>query len=130
MGLIYLADDDEIFAALACTALIDRGHGAGWVKNGAEALTAIRRRRPDLLILDCDMPKISGVMLLRLLRMSAEWRSLPIIMLTARSHERDEALALFAGASAYLRKPLDAEELGTQVAAILESSATYARLNS
>ncbi|MEG3143476.1 response regulator [Sphingomonas sp. RT2P30] len=121
-ALIYLADDDDIFAEGACSALIDLGHGADWVSNGVEALAAIRRRRPDVLILDCDMPKLSGMMLLRLLRMSPEWATLPIIMLTAHTHERDRERALFAGANAYLSKPLDSVALGEQIVAMLQAS--------
>lgn len=122
-ALIYLADDDDIFAERACSALIDLGHGTGWVSNGIDALAAIRRRRPDILILDCDMPKLSGLMLLRLLRMSPEWATLPIVMLSAYTHERDQEQALVAGANAYLCKPLDNRALGTQIAAILQASA-------
>lgn len=122
-ALIYLADDDDLFAEHACSALIDLGHGTGWVSNGVDALAAIRRRRPDILILDCDMPKLSGMMLLRLLRMSPEWATLPIVMLSAHTHERDQELALLAGANAYLCKPLDGRALEAQIAAILRTSA-------
>ena len=129
MGLIYLADDDSLFAELVCSALIDCGHGAGWLANGADALAAVRRRRPDLLILDCEMPKLSGVMLLKLLRMSPEWRDRPVIMLTACIDERDEAQALFAGANVYLRKPLNVDELNTRVSEILRRTADSRRLD-
>lgn len=122
MAHIILADDDEIVAEIACSALIDAGHGAGWVPDGEAALAAIKRRRPDLLILDCNMPKLSGVMLLRQLRNSQEWCDLPVIMLTGRTGETDEELARYAGANEYIRKPFNTEVFTARVEAVLKQA--------
>jgi DNA-binding response OmpR family regulator len=122
LARIILADDDEIVAEIACSALIDAGHGAGWVADGEAALAAITRRRPDLLILDCNMPKLSGVTLLRQLRNSQEWCDLPVIMLTARTGETDEDLARYAGANDYIRKPFDTALFTARVEAVLNQA--------
>lgn len=111
MARIIIADDDPLVGELARDALISAGHGAGLVPNGADALAVIKARRPDLAILDCNMPELSGVNVVRELRKMMDFADLPILMLTARRGEQDEELARFAGANDYLRKPFDPDEL-------------------
>jgi DNA-binding response OmpR family regulator len=84
MGRIILADDDEIVAELVSDALIAAGHAVGWLSDGRSALEVIRRRPPDLVILDCMMPEMSGIMVLREMRSSR-----------------------YEGANDYLSKPFD-----------------------
>jgi DNA-binding response OmpR family regulator len=111
MARIIIADDDELLGAVARDALIAAGHGAGLVPDGAEALRVIKARRPDLVILDCNMPGLSGVLLVQELRKMPEFADLPVMMLTGRRSERDEELARFAGANEYMKKPFDPDEL-------------------
>ncbi len=105
MAHILIADDDELVAEMASDILIDAGHACGWVTNGEDAWALMKQRRPDLLLLDQDMPGISGVSLLRKLRGSATFYDLPVIMFTAMSGEADESRAIYAGAQDYIRKP-------------------------
>ena len=119
MARIIIADDDEITGEIARDALIDHGHGAGLVVNGAEALRAVKARKPDLLILDCNMPEVSGVLVLRELRNTLGLCDLPVMMLTGRRSAQDEHLAMFSGADAYMRKPFDPEELVFEVEQLL-----------
>ena len=72
MAFILIVDDDEIVAQLATDILMDAGHTCGWVGDGESALDLLRWRRPDLLLLDQDMPGITGAQVLRSLRCSAE----------------------------------------------------------
>ncbi|MCD2323356.1 response regulator transcription factor [Sphingomonas sp. IC-56] len=111
MARIIIADDDEIVGEVARDALIAAGHGAGLVTDGAQALAVIKARRPDLVILDCNMPGLSGVLLVQELRKINELADLPVMMLTARRSPRDEELARFAGANEYMKKPFDPDEL-------------------
>lgn len=71
MARIILADDDEIIADVVTDAFMAAGHAVGWLPNGRAALDAMKRRRPDLAILDCNMPEMSGLNLIRELRRSA-----------------------------------------------------------
>ncbi|MDQ2763669.1 MAG: response regulator [Pseudomonadota bacterium] len=107
MGRIILADDDEIIAELVSDALISAGHGIGWLKDGKSALDLIRRRPPDLVILDCNMPEMSGIEVLREMRRSQQLCELPVLMLTGRQSESDERIVRYEGASDYIRKPFD-----------------------
>ena len=119
MARIIIAEDDEIIGAIARDALIAAGHGAGLVTNGAEALRVIRQRRPDLVVLDCNMPGLSGVLLVQELRKIPEFADLPVLMLTGRRGARDEELARFAGANDYMRKPFDPDEFAFRVDELL-----------
>lgn len=107
MARIILADDDEIIGDLVTDAFMAAGHAVGWLKDGRSALEAIRRRPPDLAILDCNMPDLSGINVLRELRKSQTLFRLPVMMLTARQSDQDKEIARFEGANDYMRKPFD-----------------------
>lgn len=119
MARIILADDDPIIGQLVGTALIDAGHALGWVADGETALRVMRRRPPHLAIVDCGMPRLSGVHLVRTMRGDGRLSQVPVLMLTARQSETDEALAFNAGADDYLRKPVDLDLLVGRVEALL-----------
>lgn len=121
MARIIIADDDELIGEMARDALTAAGHGAGLVVNGADALHVIKTRRPDLVILDCNMPGLSGVLLVQELRKSPDFAGLPVMMLTGRRSDSDEELARFAGANDYMRKPFDPDELVFRVEELLAS---------
>jgi DNA-binding response OmpR family regulator len=119
MARIIIADDDELVGEIARDALIDAGHGAGLVTDGSEALKLIRARRPDLVVLDCNMPGLSGVLLVQELRKLPEFAGLPVLMLTGRRSRQDEELARFAGADDYMKNPFDPDELVFRVEELL-----------
>ncbi|EAQ29875.1 phosphate regulon transcriptional regulatory protein [Erythrobacter sp. NAP1] len=119
MAFILIADDDELIAELASQVLIDAGHACGWVTSGEECWTLLQRRRPDILLLDQNMPGISGVSLLRKLRQSENFYDLPVIMFTAMSGADDENQAIYAGAQDYIRKPFDPRSLTSRIQRIL-----------
>jgi DNA-binding response OmpR family regulator len=120
MARIIMADDDEIVGELARDALIDAGHAVGLLDNGAEALRVIRARRPDLVILDCNMPEMSGLLVLRQMRDSADLSDTPVLILTGRQSDRDSEIAFYEGANDYMRKPFDPDELVFRVNELLE----------
>ena len=119
MARIIIADDDDIIGAIACDALVAHGHGAGLVPDGTEALRVVKAKRPDLLVLDCNMPGLSGVLVLRELRNTPALADLPVMMLTGRRGAQDEELAMFEGADEYMRKPFDPEEFVFRVEELL-----------
>ena len=107
MGRIILADDDELIAELVIDAFMAAGHAVGWLQNGRSALELVKRRPPDLLILDCNMPEMSGIMVLREMRKSPALYNLPVLALTGRQGDNDEAILRYEGANDYMRKPFD-----------------------
>lgn len=123
MAHILVIDDDDIVAELASEILISAGHACGFISDAAEAWRLLQWRRPDLLLLDENMPGESGSSLLRRLRASAEFYDLPVIMFTAQSDPGDERRALYNGAQDYVRKPVHPRLLLWRVAQVLRARA-------
>lgn len=119
MARIIVADDDDIWGEMVCDALIAAGHTAGYLTDSRDVLGVIKARRPDVLILDCSMPEISGVLLLQEIRKSPQLFEIPVLMLTGRRNDQDVQLAYFAGCNDYLRKPCDPDEVVFRVAGLL-----------
>jgi len=121
MAHILIADDDEVIAEMASDILINAGHACGWVVDGLEAIKLLKWKRPDLVLLDQDMPGLSGVGVLRALRSSSEFYDLPVIMFTGMTGADDEQQALYHGAQDYIRKPFDPKFLTWKVNQVLKS---------
>ncbi len=122
MAHILIADDDELIAELASQVLIDAGHACGWVTSSEDAWKLVNQRRPDILLLDQDMPGMSGVTLLRKLRQSATFYDLPVVMFTAMCGAEDESQAIYAGAQDFVRKPFDPRSLTSRVQRVLSKT--------
>jgi two-component system response regulator MtrA len=117
--LILIADDDEDIVALVKAVLERSGHEVVAVGDGAEALASVRRRRPDLAVLDIAMPQVDGLEVLRRLRADAETTALPVVLLSAQAQEADVERGFATGASAYVKKPFSPRELAARVAELL-----------
>ena len=115
MAHILVIDDDEIVAELASEILISEGHACGWVTNTQDAERLLQWRRPDVLLLDDNMPGETGTALLRRLRQFPQFYDLPVIMFTAARSHGDERRARFNGAQDYVRKPVDPKFLAWRV---------------
>jgi len=120
MARILIADDDELIAELASEVLIDAGHACGWVTSAEAAWDCVRRKRPDILLLDQGMPGESGMTLLRRLRRSPALYDLPVIMFTAMRGEQDELQAIYAGAQDFVSKPFDPANLVMRVRRLIK----------
>jgi len=116
---ILVAEDDVKQADLIRLYLERDGHSVIVVHDGMAALEQIRRRPPDLAILDIMMPRMDGLDVTRILRSDSD---VPIIMLTARSTEDDMLLGLDLGADDYLTKPFSPRELMARVRSVLRRS--------
>jgi two-component system cell cycle response regulator DivK len=84
-------------------------------ENGEEALTALTARRPDLILMDIQLPVIDGYEATRRIRLNPELKSIPIIAMTAYALAGDEAKALAAGCTAYVTKPFSPRALLAKV---------------
>ena len=89
------------------------------VGRGDDALRVIAADAPDLVILDLNLPVLSGDEICRMLRQRAETSQIPVIMLTARTSESDRVAGLDLGADDYVTKPFSLRELGARVRAVL-----------
>ncbi len=116
---IVLADDNADMLGYVL-GLLSPYYEVEAVGDGAAALMAIRRERPELVISDVMMPKVDGFELLRRVRSETALSGLPLILLSARAGEESRIEGLGAGADDYLIKPFSARELLARVGAILE----------
>ena len=101
---ILLVEDDKALASVYVSRLQLEGFDVRHVVNGEEALSAAIEYKPDLIVLDAMMPKISGFDVLDILRNTPETGNVRIIMLTALSQEKDKEMAEKLGADDYLVK--------------------------
>jgi DNA-binding response OmpR family regulator len=115
-GTILVIEDDPTVAEVVARYLSREGFQVEVSGNGILGLQAALASPPDLLVLDLMLPGISGVEVLRRLRMTAP---VPIIMLTARSSEADRVNGLEFGADDYVAKPFSPRELTARVKAVL-----------
>lgn len=116
---ILIAEDDRKQADLVRRYLEREGHAVVMAHDGREALDEARTRRPDLLVLDLMLPRVSGLDVCRILRAESD---VAIVMLTARSTEDDLLLGLDLGADDYVTKPYSPRELVARVRAVLRRS--------
>ncbi|MFF5403142.1 response regulator [Streptomyces misionensis] len=119
---VLVAEDDEKQAELIRRSLLAEGHTATVVHDGAAALDAARRLRPDLLVLDLMLPVLDGFDVCRRLRRDDGEPAVPVVMLTARSGEDDLLLGLDLGADDYLTKPYSPRELMARIRTVLRRS--------
>jgi two-component system, OmpR family, KDP operon response regulator KdpE len=113
---ILVVDDEPQIRRTMRTTLASHGYTVIEALSGEEALEKVRAEKIDLILLDVNLPKMSGVETCRELRATGD---LPIIMLTVRNSERDKVMALDAGADDYVVKPFSVEELMARIRATL-----------
>ena len=113
---ILVVDDEPNIREVVGLYLRRDGHAVVSAADGEEALEVYRRTRPDLVVLDLMLPKVSGLEVCR--RIQAE-RRVPLIMLTARGEEEDRIVGLGLGADDYVIKPFSPRELAARVGAVL-----------
>jgi len=113
---ILVVDDEPQIRRVLRSTLSTRGYVITEAKTGEEALESMRKERPDLILLDMNMPGMGGIEACRQIRRTSD---APIIMLTVRNAERDKVAALDAGADDYVVKPFGIEELLARIRAAL-----------
>lgn len=122
MTKILVVDDEARLVAQLKDRLEYTNYEVLTAYDGEEALEKARQERPDLIILDLMMPKMSGSEVCRLLKSDEKYREIPIIILTALAQKGDEALARDAGADEYVAKPFEPEVLLRKVRKLLSTS--------
>ena len=109
--LIVAADDDIDILNVIKVKLEAHGLRVITVRDGQQALVAVRQHRPALVILDVMMPRLNGFQVARMIKFDPQLKTTPVFLLTARSQETDRNLGTKVGADEYLTKPFDPEHL-------------------
>lgn len=121
--IVLIEDEPQIRRFLRAT-LTGQGYRLFEATTGADGLVEVGCRQPDVAIVDLALPDMDGLEVIRRLR---EWTAVPIIVLSARGHERDKVTALDAGADDYVSKPFAAGELLARIRVALRHSAGASR---
>jgi two-component system KDP operon response regulator KdpE len=116
---VLVVDDDPQIRRVLRTALAGQGYEPIEARNGKEAMEKLNQDKPDLILLDVNMPRMNGIEACRAIRAISE---IPIIMLTVRDAEADKIETLDAGADDYVTKPFSAPELMARIRAALRRS--------
>jgi len=120
LARILVAEDETSLNDLLQDALRMNGYETISAKHGLEALRLIREQKPDLVILDINMPQLDGFGVIEKLR--NENNNVPVIVLTARDQKDDKTIGFGLGADDFVTKPFGLEELLMRVAAVLRRS--------
>lgn len=116
---VLICDDDKLLLELIEYRLEAKGYDVVRAADGAEALSAVEKERPSLVVLDAMMPKTDGFEVLARIKSNPSLAATPVIMLTARKGEKDIVSALENGADDYLVKPFIPEELMARLSRLL-----------
>jgi len=119
MPKILVIDDEKDIVELICYNLEKEGFSVLIAYDGEAALRAVKAQKPDLIILDLMLPKISGLDVCKAVRNNSATANLPIVMLTAKAEEVDKIIGLEMGADDYITKPFSIKELIARVRAML-----------
>ena len=107
-SLILVVEDDTAIRNLITTTLETQDYRFHTAPNGVQALLELVSQKPDIMLLDLGLPDMDGIEIIKKVR---SWSNLPIIVISARSEDRDKIEALDAGADDYLTKPFSVDEL-------------------
>jgi two-component system, OmpR family, response regulator len=121
-GTILIVDDDPNLIRILTASLKAAGYQALVATDGLQAVTAARRQRPDLIILDLGLPGGDGYIVLRRLKELGSLAAIPVIVLSARDAESSTQQALKAGAEMFIQKPADLPQLLASIAKLLGKS--------
>lgn len=107
---VLVVDDDPVVTRLVRELLKIQGFTVETAKDGIDAMIMVKKEKPDLIVLDIMMPELNGYEVLRALKFNEEFKTIPIILLTAREQELDKRIGQMMGID-YLQKPLNREVL-------------------
>lgn len=117
--LILIVEDDEYISNFISAILTSNDYGVIKAVNGREAVTMTASHVPDLILLDLGLPDLDGTEVLKSIR---SWNSIPVIVVSARGHEREKVEALDLGADDYVTKPFGPSELLARIRTALRHS--------
>lgn len=119
---VLVVDDEPDLIRILEFGLRAAGYQVEIAADGQEGLKKAREIRPDIILLDLMLPKLDGYKVCRLLKFDERYRHIPIIILSARTQEGDQALAKEMGANRFITKPYEFSEILSHIDALLKAS--------
>jgi DNA-binding response OmpR family regulator len=118
-ALIAVVEDEPDLAALIASHLRKDGFRVETFGDAERFFRSLSKKIPDLVLLDLMLPDMSGLEVCKVLKRSDDWRTVPVIMATAKAEETDKILGLELGADDYVTKPFSLKELAARIKAVL-----------
>ncbi len=122
MAKILIVEDNALNIKLLCDLLAAHGHEPQAVTDSRQALDAARAFAPDLVITDIQLPHVSGLELMRMLKADEQLKDVPIMAVTAYAAQGDEERIRAAGAQTYVSKPISVAKFAATVEELLQGS--------
>ncbi|MDP2618910.1 MAG: response regulator [Hyphomicrobiales bacterium] len=119
---VLIVEDNELNMKLFHDLLDAHGYNTVETRNGMEALDLARKHRPDLILMDIQLPEVSGLEVTKWLKEDDELRSIPVIAVTAFAMKGDEERIRAGGCEAYISKPISVAQFLTTVKQFLRES--------
>ncbi|UCH47733.1 MAG: Hpt domain-containing protein [Betaproteobacteria bacterium] len=123
IATVLVVDDSLTVRKITNRVLSRNGYRVLEARDGVEALESLENDRPQIVLLDAEMPRMDGFEVLRRMRSDPNWRELPVMMITSRTAEKHRNHAMQLGASAFLGKPFEEQQLLARVAELIEQAA-------
>jgi two-component system, sensor histidine kinase and response regulator len=127
---ILIVDDEPDNFDVIQSLLPGETHTLHYAMNGEQAIASLEKYDPDVILLDVMMPDISGIEVCKQIKSMSEWKSIPIVMVTALSSKEDLAMCLAAGADDFVSKPVNSLELRARVNSMLRIKKQQDRIQS
>ena len=121
---VLVVDDEADLVRILQFGLEAIGYQVETASDGQEALKKARETKPDIILLDLMLPKLDGYKVCRLLKFDERYKNIPIIILSARTQEGDQLLAMEMGANRFITKPYDFAEVLSHIETLLKSVPT------
>jgi len=121
---VLVVDDEADLVRILQFGLQGIGYQVETASDGQEALKKAREQKPDIILLDLMLPKLDGYKVCRLLKFDERYKNIPIIILSARTQEGDQLLAMEMGANRFITKPYDFQEVLGHIETLLKSVPT------
>lgn len=116
---VLVAEDDEDIRLMMLTSLGMRGYRTAEARDGQETLEVANTLRPDMILMDLQLPRLNGFAVARFVRQTEALRRVPIIVVSAHDPAKHRNLALAAGCNAYVQKPIDFDTLDGMILNLL-----------
>jgi len=126
---VYIVEDEEDILELISINLMKAGYSTKKITRSSELFSALKLRKPDIILLDIMLPDIDGVEICKILKRDEKYSNIPVIMVTAKSDEIDVVLGLEIGADDYIIKPFSVRELSARVKAVLRRDTSSHKKN-
>jgi CheY-like chemotaxis protein len=118
---VLVAEDDEDIRLMMLTLLRMKGYQTAEARDGQETFDVARVLRPDMILMDLQLPRLNGFAVARLVRQTETLRAVPIIVVSAHDPAKHRNLALAAGCNAYVQKPIDFDSLDGMILNLMSS---------